>query len=149
MLDFGLDESSAEEMKARVLKHMIETVLPILLEPDPSDPKSQENPKSQDIRKQESNIFNHFATVLLQSCEDLDTDEVWLYTYMHVARISLYETEVKLWPSVKIGASYKRKWCFSGFHVFKVYFLVYILHCLQYINRYLYMQNNSKNVQTA
>lgn len=75
MLDFGLDESSAEEMKARVLKHMIETVLPILLEPDPSDPKSQENPKSQDIRKQESNIFNHFATVLLQSCEDLDTDE--------------------------------------------------------------------------
>ena len=43
MLDYGLDEPSATEMKARVLKHMTEMVLPILLEPtDPSDNKSQE-----------------------------------------------------------------------------------------------------------
>ena len=72
MLDYGLNDSSAKEMKARVLKHMIETVLPILLEADPSDPKSQE------VSKEESNIFNRFATALLQGCEDLDKNEVWL-----------------------------------------------------------------------
>ena len=75
MLDYGLDEPSAKEMKARVLKHMTETVLPILMELDPSDPKSQE------VRT-EGNIFNRFATALLQVCEDLDTDEVWVYTYV-------------------------------------------------------------------
>lgn len=73
MLDYGLDEPSAKEMKARVVKHMVETVLPILLEPDPSDPKSQE------VRK-EGNIFNRFATALLQGCKDLDAKEVWFYT---------------------------------------------------------------------
>lgn len=77
MLDYGLDEPSAKEMKARVLKHMTDTVLPILLETDPSDPKSQE------VRK-EGNIFNRFATALLQVCEDLDANEVWLYTYVHI-----------------------------------------------------------------
>ena len=77
MLDYGLNEPAAKEMKARILKHMIETVLPILLEPNPSDPKSQE------VRK-EGNIFNCFATALLQGCEDLDTNEVWLYTYVRM-----------------------------------------------------------------
>ena len=79
MLDYGLDEPSATEMKARVLKHMTEMVLPILLEPtDPSDNKSQE------FRK-DGNVFNRFATALLQGCEDLDANEVWLiHMYMYV-----------------------------------------------------------------
>ena len=59
------------EMKARVLKHMTEMVLPILMEPtDPSDNRGQEV----------VNVFNRFATALLQGCEDLDANEVWLYT---------------------------------------------------------------------
>ena len=71
MLDYGLNEQSAKEMKARVLKHMTEMVLPILMEPtDPSDNRSQEV----------GNVFNRFATALLQGCEDLDANEVWLYT---------------------------------------------------------------------
>jgi len=76
MLDYGLDETSAKEMKARVLKHMIETVLPILLEPDTS------NSKSQEVRK-EGNIFNCFAVALLKGCENLDKNEVWLHTYVN------------------------------------------------------------------
>ena len=47
MLDYGLNQQSAAEMKARVLKHMTEMVLPLLMEPsDPSDNKSQENIRS-------------------------------------------------------------------------------------------------------
>ena len=72
MLDYGLNQQSAAEMKARVLKHMTEMVLPLLMEPsDPSDNKSQEV----------SNVFDRFATALLQGCENLDANEVWLYTY--------------------------------------------------------------------
>ena len=66
MLDCALDEPSAIEMNAIVLKHMTETVLPILLEPtDPSDNKSHK------VRK-DGNVFNRYATALLQGYEDLD-----------------------------------------------------------------------------
>ena len=36
------------------------------------------------VRK-DGNVFNRFATALLQGCEDLDANEVWLiHMYMYV-----------------------------------------------------------------
>ena len=74
---YGLTEESAEDLKQtvanqkdRVLKHMKETVLPLLIEPE-----AKENNTGQEIQM-DDNVLNRFATLLLQGCEHLSLDEV-------------------------------------------------------------------------
>ena len=95
MLDYGMNEHSATEMKARVLKHITEMVLPILNEPtDPSDNKSQEV----------SNVFNCFAAAF---CKVVKIGMQMKYGFIHTVYVYAFNPNIYYYCQISLVSTVK------------------------------------------
>ena len=70
MLEHGLDEVRAEELKGRVLQYMTDTVLPSLVAEEDATAKEPA------VSAEDDNLFDLFGSALLEGCADLDLDKV-------------------------------------------------------------------------
>ena len=69
MLEHGLDEVRAEELKGQVLQYMTDIVLPSLVAEDATA-------KEPVVSAEDDNLFDLFGSALLEGCADLDLDKV-------------------------------------------------------------------------
>lgn len=76
MLEHGLDEVHAEELKGRILQYMTDTVLPSLV-------AEEENAIAKEpvVSAEDDNLFDQFGSALLEGCADLDLDKVCRNTF--------------------------------------------------------------------
>lgn len=83
MLEHGLGEMHAKQLKQRVVQYMIDIVLPTLV-------AEEENAITKEpIVSGEDNIFNQFGNALLEGCANLDLDKVCRNTHSLICCISV------------------------------------------------------------